>query len=177
MSTCKNCKCDSKNCGCADKAIPTAPPCGQGTADCPDPEPCAETFSAQCLIYLGDSLPQLGITQGDRMQDIIQRLGLWILSAGCIDPTASCQAVTNLYSTSISTSIVKLAWNASPSAISYTVQYSLDNITWFSYTPNITATTYTIGGLTTATDYYFRILTNCAVGGPCTSLVIQLTTL
>ena len=178
MATCKTCKCDDKYCGCADKAIPVAPPCEQGTADCPYPEPCSETFSAQCSIYTGDDLVELGISKGDRMSDVVQRLGLWLLRAGCINPTATCQAVTDLHTTYISGSMVKLAWSPSASASTYTVQYSPDNLSWFSYTPDIagTSSTYSIGSLTSGTDYYFRILTNCTSGGPCESLIIKVTT-
>lgn len=42
-------------CGC-ETGIPTPPPCAQGTPACPDPDPCAETFDSQCIIYTGDDI-------------------------------------------------------------------------------------------------------------------------
>lgn len=42
-------------CGC-ETGIPTPPPCAQGTPTCPDPDPCAETFDSQCIIYTGDDI-------------------------------------------------------------------------------------------------------------------------
>jgi hypothetical protein len=42
-------------CGC-ETGIPTPPPCAQGTPACPDPDPCAETFDSQCIIYTGEPI-------------------------------------------------------------------------------------------------------------------------
>lgn len=42
-------------CGC-ETGIPTPPPCAQGTPTCPDPDPCAETFDSQCIIYTGENI-------------------------------------------------------------------------------------------------------------------------
>lgn len=40
-------------CGC-ETGIPTPPPCG--SPNCPDPDPCAETFDSQCIVYTGDDI-------------------------------------------------------------------------------------------------------------------------
>lgn len=186
MAVCKTCKCEPKDCGCADKAIPAAPPCGQGTADCPEPEPCAETFSAECIVWTGDDLPQYGIQKGDRLDDIIQRIALWQLTPGCInpydsqfpnDPPNNCVSVTGLHSTIISASQVKLVWTPSPTAVTYTVLYKKpSDISWTAVTPNVTSNYFTVLNLDDLTTYYFKVKTNCASGN-CDSLVLELTTL
>jgi hypothetical protein len=186
MATCKSCKCESKYCGCADKAIPTAPPCGQGTADCPEPEPCSETFSAECIVWTGDDLPQFGIQKGDRLDDIIQRIILWQLTPGCInpydsqfpnDPLNNCVAVTGLHTTQIAASYVKLVWTSSPTALNYTVVYKkVTDPTWTAVTPNTTTNYFTVLNLAANTNYYFKIVTNCA-SGSCESLILELNTL
>lgn len=194
MAVCKKCKCEAKYCGCADKAQPVAPPCEQGTADCPDPEPCGETFSAECIVWTGDDIPQFGIKKGDRLDDIIQRFILWQLSPNCInpynntfpsDPLSTCVAVTGLRTDWISQSQVKLLWTSVIQANSYTVQYSTDAVTWLSIiTPPSTYTTtanfFTVSNLTPDTNYYFRIISNCSVAGTCNptySVVIKVKTL
>lgn len=184
MSTCSKCKCQTKYCGCSDTGIPAAPPCTQGTADCPDPEPCAEIFATQCIMYNGQDIPELGISHGDRMDRVIQRFGLFLLNAGCINPWVSpgventCVAVVGLRTTKVLATTVDLTWDASPTADDYTVQVSTDEgVTWNSYSPNISGTTITASGLTTTTTYWFRVMTNCTAGGPCASLAIEVTTL
>lgn len=178
MATCKKCKCEAKYCGCADKAIPVSPPCGQGTAFCPDPEPCPETFSAECIVYTGDSLPQLGISKGDRLDDIIQRFGLWFLNQVCIDPsTATCASVTGLHTTLISTNQVNLSWTAVSNATSYTIVYSNDNgATWNQIVPDSVNTFFSVTNLLPDTTYLFKVVTNCGTPGSCESLEIEVTT-
>ena len=192
MAVCKNCKCEPKYCGCADKAVPVAPPCGQGTDDCPVPEPCAETFSAECIIYTGDTMPEYGISKGDRLDDIIQRIVLYQVNPGCIKPWESgslppnpgndCIAVTGLHTDYISASQIKLLWTASPTAVGYVIEYIkiTDMPGPWTYigttTLPITTTYYTVGNLQSCTTYYFRIKSVCLGGGLCNSVVIQVKT-
>jgi len=84
MST-KNCK-HNVPCGCDDVGLTTPPPCNTGTLDCPTPDPCPETFCAGCVVYCGDSIVDLGINKGDRMDVIIQMLALYQTNPGCITP-------------------------------------------------------------------------------------------
>lgn len=179
MATCKKCKCESKYCGCADKALSVSPPCGQGTAYCPDPEPCPETFSAECIVYTGDTLPALGITKGDRLDDIIQRFGLWFLNQACIDPAlTSCPAVTGLHTTFIGSGQINLSWSAVTGATNYTIIYSSDNgSTWVQLSPASVNTYYSVTNLMSNTTYLFKIVTNCGSPGTCESLAIEVTTL
>lgn len=192
MAVCKSCKCEPKYCGCADKAQPVAPPCEQGTADCPDPEPCGETFSAECIVWTGDDMPQFGIKKGDRLDDIIQRFILWQLSPNCINPYVSfpntlntCVPVTGLRTDWISQSQVKLVWTPVVQANNYTIQYSTDATTWLNITtpPNTYTTAanfFTVSNLVPDTNYYFRIISNCSSSGACNpaySVIIQVKTL
>ena len=74
MSDCK----DNKPCGCEDEELHTAPPCGDGVG-CDDPEPCAETFDAQCIIYTGPDIEcggQVIASAGARVSDILQALAV-----------------------------------------------------------------------------------------------------
>lgn len=190
MTTCKKCKCDSKYCGCADKAHPVAPPCTQGTADCPDPETCAETFSAECIVYTGDDIPQFGIKKGDRVDDIIQRIALWFLNNSCINPYTSfpstpntCLSVTGFRTNVIGSTFVELVWTQVGTAgVTYTVAYSTDATTWIGISPALpqsptTNNYFSVGNLTANTTYYFKIITNCLPSGSCDSLIIKVKTL
>jgi len=47
MNTCKKCGCDD--------AYPSLPPCPT-PVDCPNPQPCAEFFDANCVVYTGEAL-------------------------------------------------------------------------------------------------------------------------
>lgn len=75
MSDCKDKK---PGCGCEDEELHTPPPCGDGVG-CDDPEPCAETFDAQCVIYTGPDIicsGQVIASAGARLSDIVQALAV-----------------------------------------------------------------------------------------------------
>lgn len=64
-------------CGCDDQALTGPPPCEQGTPNCPDPDPCPETFRAQCVVWTNDDLQcdsTVLATSGDRLPLILERL-------------------------------------------------------------------------------------------------------
>lgn len=64
-------------CGCEDQPLMTPPPCGQGTANCPDPEPCSETFKPECVVWTAENLicdSTVIATAGDRLDVILERL-------------------------------------------------------------------------------------------------------
>jgi len=94
MSSTKNCG-HSVPCGCEDEHLTTPPPCETGTEECPSPDPCPETFCAGCVVYCGDSIVDLGINQGDRMDVIMQRLALFLTNPSCITPVLT-GALTNI---------------------------------------------------------------------------------
>ena len=75
MST-KDCG-HSTPCGCEDQALTGPPPCAQGTPNCPDPDPCPETFRAECLVWTSDDLicnSTVLATSGDRLPIILERM-------------------------------------------------------------------------------------------------------
>lgn len=164
MATCKKCKCEKKYCGCADKAIPVAAPCSQDTLSCPSPELCPETFSAGCVVYTGNSIIDLGINQGDRMDVILQRITLWLTNPACIDGTGDCMSPLGLRSTYISQTIAKIAWNASDNSAGYVVEYKLaSDVSWSVYpsiSPSISPE-FTITGLASGEEYYIRVRSDC----------------
>lgn len=184
MAVCKSCKCDSKLCGCADKAIPVSPPCGQDVDYCPEPEPCGELFPAACIVYTGDTIVDANIFQGDRMDMVIQKLVLWITNPSCIDTVGNCISPLGLKSTYISQTIIKLAWEPGTGASQYFVQYKLPSApTWTTFVPVAsTVGQYTITGLTPDTEYYFRVYSSCPPVPPsggqiCNSVTLSIRTL
>lgn len=179
MANCKKCKCKKDTCACASNALPIAPPCGQGTVDCPDQEACSETFSAGCIVYTGDSIVDLGINKGDRVDNIIQRLAMMITNPGCIEPTSLCQASLNLRSTYIYPTIIQLAWDSNISATQYNIEYKLASDTVWIQSAAILPGAYpiaSIGNLSPDEEYYIRVKSTCA-SGICYSLTISVTTL
>lgn len=153
-------------CGCADKGLTTNPPCAQNTPECPNPDPCPETFSDQCIVHMGDTIVDLDIKKGDRLFDILQKMTLLITNSACILPGAVCQSPIGLISTAIYTSSVKLAWGATPNATSYQVEYKLASaLTWTLNAP-VSQSTYptdTIMGLTPGTEYHIRVRAICGI--------------
>lgn len=172
--SCNKCKSKGK-CGCADKALTTNSPCAQDTPSCPTGDPCPETFSAACVAYMGNDLPELDIVQGDRLDIILQKLLLTLTNPGCAYPGNSCLSVIGLATTSITSTTAKLKWLASSTAISYSVEYrEITSGTWL-INPSTTGLTDTISGLTPGTEYYVRVNTTCALG-TCYSLTIKIKT-
>jgi hypothetical protein len=54
-SNCNNNCNNSTKCGCTDSYLTTPLPCPT-PVDCPDVQPCSETFDSQCIIYTGDAI-------------------------------------------------------------------------------------------------------------------------
>ena len=51
-TNCTNCGCSKISCGCGDTFLTSPAPCPT-PADCPQAQPCAEVFDAQCVVYTG----------------------------------------------------------------------------------------------------------------------------
>lgn len=73
-------------CGCDDIGLTTQPSCNIGTPECPTPDPCPETFCAGCVVYCGDSIIDVGINKGDRLDVILQRISMFLTNPNCITP-------------------------------------------------------------------------------------------
>ena len=54
-TNCTSCKCSKLKCGCQDTALTTPAPCPT-PVDCPEAQPCSETFDSECIIYTGLSV-------------------------------------------------------------------------------------------------------------------------
>lgn len=170
--------CKKLPCGCDDHALGTPPSCETGTVTCPNPDPCPETFSAACVVYTGDSIVDLGINRGDRLDSIVQRIGLFLTNPGCVTPGSTCLAVIDLHSTAIGTSTVVLAWSAVSTATGYTVEYREVGALSWTLNPSIGALPNpadTIAGLSSNTEYDIRVNAGCAMGS-CYSLTIRVKT-
>lgn len=167
-------------CGCADKGLVTNPPCAQNTPECPNPDPCPETFSDQCIVHMGDTIVDLDIKKGDRLINIIQKLSLLITNPSCILPGAVCQSPVGLRSTSIYTTSIKLAWDPTPNATSYQVEYKTASALTWTLNPVVSQSSSpvdTIGNLTTNTEYHIRVRAICGIEPvTCPSVTISVKT-
>ncbi len=184
MAVCKSCKCEEKLCGCADKAIPVSPPCGQDVDYCPEPEECGEVFSAGCVVYTGNDIVDTNINQGDRLDVILQKLSIWLTNPACIDNVGNCFSPLGLRTTFISQTIVKISWALGTGASQYYVQYKpASALTWTTFLPVAsTVGQYTISGLAANTEYHVRVYSSCPPVPPnpgqiCNSVTLSVTTL
>jgi hypothetical protein len=131
-------------------------------------------------VYNGPTIVNLDpfiIETGDTLCNILEK---YILNQidGCIDPTGTCLATTGLSVSNVTTSAITISWTANPTAVNY--QLSVATSLGGSYTsPNVATTllTDTLIGLTANTEYYIRVVTACASGGPCNSVTIRVRTL
>jgi hypothetical protein len=97
---------------------------------------------------------------------------------GCVDPTGTCLATTGLSVSNVTSSAITVSWTSNPTAVNY--QLSVATSLGGPYTsPNVATTslTDTLIGLTANTEYYIRVVTACASGGPCNSVTIRVRTL
>lgn len=162
--------CRKKKCSCEDAGIHTlCPNCNP--QDCPNPNPCAEMFSDECIIHTGDAIPYYNIESGDSYATILQKIILKE-SGACVETS-----VVNLHSTSVTATTIRVAWIIQGTPDSMQLQYSTDNINWLA-NPAVTPPTYTdiIGpSLIPDTDYYLKVVTT--VGQTeCDSVVIKVKT-
>lgn len=171
-NTCKN-----KNCGCRDAGLTTPAPCSCDVITCPNPPACPETFNDCCVIHMGDPIVNLNINTGDALCTILQKLAIYItLDPQCIDPTNLCGSALNFQTTSITTNLVNLYWDAVTNATSYRVQYSIVGSGVWTTIPDVTTNTAVIPGLSPNTEYHTRVLTGCASVYDCTSVTISFKT-
>lgn len=174
MNIKKNCGCDSKaGCGCGDHVY-TTNKCN--TPSCATPEECAEQFSSNCVLYMGPTIANLNIYKGDLLSTVIQKLTNAIVNINCASPTAPCQSVNGIYTTSIGTTSIGLKWDIVDTGVSYAVEYrAVDSPTWLSLAAT-TGNTATISGLSSNVQYAVRIKSTCADPYFCYSLTLLITT-
>lgn len=176
--SCPTCKCKTTPCGCEDQGLTTNTPCAQDTPECPNPSPCAETFSADCVVYTQDTILDLGILQGENLTRTLQRITLLFTNPTCILPNSPCLSVLNLHSTSIGSTTIKVAFDASSTAIGYIVEYKTSVAVSWTLNPVLPLSANPvdiIGGLVPNTDYDIRVSALCALGS-CYSVTIRVKT-
>lgn len=181
MSHCPECnsKCKNGTCGCEDKGLTTNTPCAQDTPECPNPNPCSETFSDDCVYHTADTILDIDIKQGDNLTRILQKLVLTLTNPACIAPASACKSAINVHSTKITSTSVKLAWDNNPTAVNgYITEYKLSTSSTWTMNIPVAQSAYpidTIGGLLADTEYDIRISSLCSAG-TCYSVTIRVKT-
>lgn len=172
--------CKTKRCGCEDQGLTTPTPCIHDTFNCPNPDPCPETFSACCTIFNRDTIIDTGIQNGDSLCNIVQIISLWLTNPVCMDPSATCKSPLNFFSTVITPTSIKVQWSPNGTPSNYQVEYKLATaLTWIlnPVVPN-TQFTDTIGGLLPNKAYNIRVKGICSLdpAAVCYSVTILTTT-
>ena len=161
---CNKCNCETLPCGC-EKGLTTPPPCSVNTVYCPTPNPCAEEFSSDCIVYTGPellcinnrSLPPILdsiIPTGVSVSEAIQMLVNYVCSGD------SQQGLVNLrVNGTVTSTTIPLIWNPITGNTSYTINMKLssDPISSFAVVATISNTYATVTGLLPNTSYDFYI--------------------
>ena len=170
----RTCSCKTP-CGCSDLPLRLCSPCTPTL--CGNGDPCAETFSAACVVYTGDTIVDLGIMKGQRLDSIIQLFALIATNPGCAYPTSPCQSVLGVQSTTLTATTIALKWLPVTTATSYQVEYRATTASSWTLNPVVPQSanpTNLIGGLLPNTSYYIRVKSICT--SSCYSLTILVTT-
>jgi len=168
--------CKTKSCGCKDVGLTTPTPCIHDTPECPNPNPCSETFSDECVIHNGPGIVDLGINEGDSYAEILQLLVLNITNPVCNDPNATCKSPLFVQAPVISPTTAQITWQLNGTPTSYTVEYKEASATSWFQNPAVanTVTSDIIGLLTPDTYYYVRVKALCT--SVCYSVIILIKT-
>jgi hypothetical protein len=173
--------CKTKKCGCEDQGLHTPTPCIHDTFECPNPDPCPETFSACCTIFDKDTIVDVGFNKGDSLCVILQKIALFLTNPTCANPNSTCKSALGLGSMITSPTTIKVGWSPNGTPTSYQVEYKkATDVTW-SANPVLPNTSFTdvIGGLAPNTTYYIRVNSICASGpvdSQCYSVTISVLT-
>jgi hypothetical protein len=168
---CNNC--NSNACSCGPVRLTTT------YLDCPGGEPCDQVLSADCVKYMGDTLADFPLHNGDRISRFMQALLLREL-----DPTgfAGQDSIHSPYwieSLAITDTTMDIRWDiANNSAYEWILSYSTDNSTWTDVTGiAVNKDTYQLINLTPSTKYYVKVAGSSLGGGVIFySLTIEVTT-
>jgi len=186
--SCKKCK--SSPCACADHGLET--PCTYDV--CPPPaEPCEDVQCAECVSYCGPyfqvvdpTVPLPGvnvlfsINTGDRLEEILQKIALYITNPACAEPLQF-HAVYHVVLNNITNDSVYITWSGvGPGTTGFNVFSSEVTGVWVQ--ENIGpllgpgATSFQVIGLDPNTTYLFKVEATDGVDS-CDSVQIQATTL
>ncbi|TKK71519.1 T9SS type A sorting domain-containing protein [Ilyomonas limi] len=133
------------------------------------------------MDYTNDACMQMFTTgQKDRMWAVLQSGGARaaiVNSQGCSTPSGSCGTPNNLATSNISQSAATVSWNAVSGAISYRLQYKVSSASTYTTISGLTATSYTLTGLTASTKYTYKIQATCSGGAGSYSSTATFTTM
>lgn len=105
--------------------------------------------------------------QASRMQALFTSSGARFsitTSLGCTPPSGqTCNTVTGLTSSSVTSSTATLSWTAAAGATSYNIQYRIVGTTVWTSTTS-TSTSKAISGLTASSNYEWQVQTVCTSG-------------
>lgn len=170
--------CKKKACGC-EEGLTTPVPCIHDSLTCVGADPCAETFSTDCLIYSKDTIVDIGILKGDNLTNILQIISLLITNPVCMIPGALCKSVLNLQSQLVTSTAIKVGWiSAGTTPLSFQVEYKQDTSSTWLLNPPLANNIFTdtISGLLPNTSYHIRVNSICSVSQSCYSVTILVKT-
>jgi hypothetical protein len=144
------------------------------TTPCVDGEPCEELALLGCVKYSGDNILEGKINNGDRLDEILQKLIVGITAPECVSPTLKC--VTKLRSTAVTASAVTVAWNTATDTTSLTLQYKTASSSTWTDVVVTGLSTKQITGLAASTTYYFKVASVSSTNTNCSSVTISITT-
>lgn len=163
-------------CGCNDTPLTTGSPCNDGI-QCQG-NPCAENFCAECIVWCGPGLPNLGIKTGMNLYTVFQLLDSNIDSASCVDDSDSCKAVLlglpTVTSSTINISFTPIS-TASQTRTLYLTEVSTGTVT--PYAIDTGATEILIEFLAADSEYKLFITSVCADLTECSSAELLIKTL
>ena len=167
---------------CNDSSIPLAncnpctncPPPPAVTTACVDGEPCEELALLGCVKYAGDNILEAKITNGERLDEILQKILVGLTAPECVSPTLKC--VTKLRSTAIAKDSFTVAWNTAVDTTSLTLQYKTATASTWTDVVVTGLSTKQITGLAASTNYYVKVSSVSSGGTNCSSVTISLTT-
>lgn len=167
---------------CSDSSLPLSncnpctncPPPPAVTTACVDGEPCEELALLGCVKYSGDNIVEGNITNGQRLDEILQKLIVGITAPECVSPTLKC--VTKLRSTVITASSITVAWTTAVDTTSLTLQYKTIAASTWTDVVVTGLSTKEITGLTAGTSYLFKVASVSSGGTHCSSVTISVTT-
>jgi hypothetical protein len=166
--------CKKKKCGCEDEPVTTADNLCN-TVDCAETPACEQYTDAPCTILAGYGILDLHTDANASLTEMIQRLTILTTNPSCMSG-GTCSSTPLVYPTTITTTTIAIWWKDIPVSTAYEVNYKAASSGVWIPLASQTTNTATITGLITATDYHVKVVTGCAVGGPCDSVTLTITT-
>src|SRR3990172_8812527 len=122
--SCLRCGKSSQNCGCKDGPFTTVPGCDcPQDINCPTPQKCVEFVDTACVLLKDYQIADTGFEENTTLAQMLQIISLYLTNPSCITPGNSCLSTPYVYPYQIISSSISIAWKASPTAISYQVEY------------------------------------------------------